>query len=68
MHVIAMLLAHAIGSNANSSIAISIFPLVIVLLLAIPSSDRRSNVQQQKPRNETVYFCLTLWTYFLSYM
>ena len=39
--------------------------LVIVLLLAIPSSDRRSNVQQQKPRNQTVYFYLTLWTYFL---
>ena len=63
-----MLLAHAIGSNASNSIAISIFPPVIVLLLAMPSSDRRSNVQQQKPRNEMVYFYLTLSTYFLSSM
>ena len=63
-----MLLVHVIGNNASNSIAISIFLLVIVLLFAIPSSGRRSNVQKQKSGNEIVYFYLTLSTYFLSYM
>ena len=60
-----MLLAHAIGSNANNCICHFAW---CWLLPALPALDRRSNAQQQKPRNETAYFYLTLSTNFLSYM
>ena len=60
-----MLLAHAVGNNANNSIRHFAWCLLLPALLA---SDRRSNAQQQKPRNETVYFYLTLSTNFLGYM
>ena len=65
LHAFAMLLAHAIGSNANNSIWYFAW---CWLLPALPASDRRSNAQQQKPRNETVYFYFTLSTNFLVYM
>ena len=41
---------------------------MVLMLLAVPTSDRSSDAQQQKLRNESVYFYLTLSTYILSYM
>ena len=62
--VLAILLAHANGSNANNSLCYFLPGAMIAARYTyFRSSRRRSNVHHQKPKNETVYLYLTLSTY-----